>query len=602
MHQLKQYWVAEALEKDLGDPTQPESVMSFKSVMELDEREEFPEKDVEWLYNWNLHHYHIPVEYGGELKSYEEFVAFVRVLSRRDLTTSITFSTLFWSGLVWMAGTHEQKQRLAKFIKDKHGAMCLAYSERAHGSDLVASDVQATKVPGGYLLNGEKWPINRATISGISVVLAKTDDSGGARSLSLFVVDKSEIDPAGYSNLPKIKTLGIRGSDMSGIRFDNCFVPEEMRLGQEGAGLELGLKGFHLTRTLCAAFSLGSADTALRTVLKFALGRKLYGKTVFDIPHPRTTLVEAFLDILVCDCVTIAGARSFHVAPEQSSISSIFVKYFVPTAVEKVVQNLSVILGARFYLREGHDEGIFQKVVRDNAIISVFDGSTVVNLHALILQLRQMAKYRAKRNAATYEGLRSRLETRFSLEAPLPPCERAKFELFSRGCDDVLQGLEISLEHLYDLKTDSGVDAEVLQKLITLTSTVLEELDAQDEFLASSGFEYGHDQSPELFELAKKYCTLHAAAACVHMWVYNRKILGDFFAKGEWLAICLNRLLMTFRPSSGIIPSIYIENVAQELLKLDRENKMFSIVPLQLAQSQSQEEKTHAASELQLQA
>jgi alkylation response protein AidB-like acyl-CoA dehydrogenase len=161
-HQLKQYWVAEALERDLGDPNNPESVLSFKRAVELDEREEFPEAELSWLYNWKLQHYYVPANCGGEFTSFEEFIAFVRVMSRRDLTTGISFTTLFWSFLTWMAGTDEQKQRLANYIKNQNGAMCLAYSEREHGSDLVASDLRATKVPGGYLLKGEKWPINRA--------------------------------------------------------------------------------------------------------------------------------------------------------------------------------------------------------------------------------------------------------------------------------------------------------------------------------------------------------------------------------------------------------------------------------------------------------
>lgn len=287
MHHLKQYWVAEALERDLGDPSNPDSVLSFKQVVELDEREAFPEEEINWLYNWKLQHYYIPAECGGEFTSFEEFVAFVKVLSRRDLTAGIAFTTLFWSFLVWMAGTQEQKQRLATFMKDMNGAMCLAYSEREHGSDLVAGDVRATKVAGGYLLNGEKWPINRATISGVTFVLAKTDEAAGNRGLSLFMVEKSRLDSASYYNLPKILTHGIRGSDMSGIGFKDCFIPEDMLIGKEGAGLEIALKGFQITRALCSAFSQGAADTALRTTLNFAVSRKLYGKTVFDIPQQK---------------------------------------------------------------------------------------------------------------------------------------------------------------------------------------------------------------------------------------------------------------------------------------------------------------------------
>ncbi|EAZ90037.1 acyl-CoA dehydrogenase [Crocosphaera chwakensis] len=602
MHQLKQYWVAERLDKDLGDPWTPESVMSFKQVVEIDEKEEFPHSEIEWLYNWKLQHYYVPAECGGEFTSFEEFLAFVRVLCRRDQTIGIAFTTLFWSFITWMAGTDEQKQQLAKYIKNENGAMCLGYSEREHGSDLVGGDLTAKKVPGGYILNGEKWPINRATISGITYILAKTDPEGGPKCLTLFMVNKSQLNPENYYNLPKILTHGIRASDMSGIGFKDCFVPDSMRIKEEGDGLEFALKGFQVTRTFCAAFSLGAADTALRTTLNFATKRVVYGKKVIDIPQPRKVLVDAFLDILICDCETIGAARGFHIIPEQFSVWASVTKYFVTTQIETMINSVYTVLGSRFYMREEHDWGIFQKVLRDNSIISMFDGSTVVNLHALMLQFRQLTKQRSRRKPEAIADLQKRLEAIFSLEQPLPSFHGEKLELFGRGADDPLQGLEIALQQLEALKETTDIDEEVLEKVMVLGSLVLEELNAHDELIANSKFEYGHDQSPELFEVAKTYCTLHAAACCLQMWLYNRTILGDFFAQGEWLVLSLHRLLRTIRPLPYSISDAYVENTAQELLKLYKEDKLFSIVPFQLAHSPINEDRSYATSKLQLQA
>ncbi|MGB3571784.1 MAG: acyl-CoA dehydrogenase family protein, partial [Phormidesmis sp.] len=264
---LTQYQLAEKLEQALGNPQQADSHMSFQHTAELDEAEQFPHEEIAWLYNWGLQDYYIPTECGGKFTSFEEFVAFVRVLARRDLNISIAFTTLFWSFLTWMAGSDEQKKKLSRLMREEHAAMCLSYSERGHGSDLVGGSVIATKIEGGYLLNGEKWPINRATISDITFVLARTDPEGGNRGLSLFMVEKKDLNPSQYYNLPKIKTHGIRAADMSGIGFSDCFIPDSMLLGKEGHGLELGLKGFQITRALCAAFSQGAADTTMRTTL-----------------------------------------------------------------------------------------------------------------------------------------------------------------------------------------------------------------------------------------------------------------------------------------------------------------------------------------------
>ena len=97
MKQLSQYQVAETLEQDLGDPRIPDSVMSHQSAIALDEKEEFPQKEIEWLYNYHLQDYYVPTQYGGKFTSFEEFVAIVRVLARRDQTTGIALTTLFVS-------------------------------------------------------------------------------------------------------------------------------------------------------------------------------------------------------------------------------------------------------------------------------------------------------------------------------------------------------------------------------------------------------------------------------------------------------------------------------------------------------------------------
>jgi alkylation response protein AidB-like acyl-CoA dehydrogenase len=585
MYPLKQYHLAEKLEQALGDPLDPNSMMSFKKVIEIDESEEFPHQEIKWLYDWKLQHQYIPVNCGGEFTSFEELVSFVRVLARRDQTIGIAMTTLFWSFLTWMAGTEEQKKILSEYIKNENGAMCLGYSEKEHGADLINGDLTATKVEGGYLLNGEKWPINRATISGVSYILAKTNPEGGARCLSLFMVDKRQINAEQYYNLPKILTHGIRASDMSGIGFKDCFIPDWMLLGKEGDGLEIALKGFQITRTLCAAFSHGAADTALRTTLNFALNRKLYEKTVFDMPQPRKVLTDGFLDLLICDCETIASARGFHIVPEQFSVWAAVVKYFVPVQLERMINEISAVLGARFYMREEHDFGIFQKMLRDNSVISVFDGSTVVNLHALMLQFRQLTKYRSRRTEKVMIGIIERLDAIFNLEKPVPSFEPQKLELFGRGADDVLQGLEIALEQLEALKSESAVDDQVLTYLLSFGNMVLEELNQHDQAIANSKFEYGHDQSPELFEIAQKYCTLHTATSCIFMWLYNRQTLGEFFAKGEWLVLSLHRLLRSIRPIPYNISEVYLTNVTQEMVKLYKEGKMFSIVPFQIAHS-----------------
>jgi alkylation response protein AidB-like acyl-CoA dehydrogenase len=573
--------VAESLERFLGDPRDARSALSFERIVELDEQEVYPESVCKLLYRWGFHHFYVPAELGGRLQSYDEILSLVRVISRRDLSVAISDAHTFLGAVpVWVGGNEIQKRRLADFILAE-GRACLALTERFHGSDLIACDTEAEAADGGYRLYGEKWPINKATLTHSLTVLARTGDEAGARSLSLFQVDKGRLDPFSYRNLPKVRTLGIRGCDISGIHFDGCWVPEEARIGAPGAGLELALKGFQITRTMCGGLSLGAADTALRVTLDFAQRRRLYGRSVFEIPHARRQLVGAFLDMLLADCVTTTGVRAIHAAPAQMSLLSAIVKFLVPTMMEDALRDLSVVLGARYYMREQHHAGIFQKMVRDNAIISLFDGSTVVNLSAIAMQLHTRSRMRGARGAMP--GAEEALRQVCTLEAPLPPFQPERLDLNCRGRNLVLQALATAPERLRALQAVGTADPEVLDHLLRQAQAIADELATLEAAVARQPLEYGGEVSPELFDLAAAYCRLHAAAAALFVWLHSRDEQPGFFADGKWLVLALHRVLCGFRPREAAPPQPYADSIAEELLRRHESDRLFGIVPMQLA-------------------
>lgn len=579
-----QYDAARELEKYLGDPLDPSNPFSYKRAVELDEREEYPEEACALLNRWGFHEYYVPVRYGGRLRSYEELCALVRVVARRDMTVGVThLITHVASSIVWVVGTEPQKQRLAEIIKDQQ-QVGIGYHEKEHGNDLLACEMKATKNSSGFLLSGQKWVIGNPRRASTLVIYARTEAEGGPRGFSTFLVEKKRLPESSYSYLPKFRTHGVRGHEMSGICFDRCPLPSDALLGAPGSGLEVVLKSSQIARATVNATCLGAVDTALRTTLRFALARRLYGDVVFAIPHAQRLLVDAFLDLMICDCVAIAAARLLHEATAQMSVGSAVAKYFVPTTSEQVIRNLAIVLGARSYLREGHDWGIFEKIVRDCAITGLVHFSSTINLSHLAAQLRQLTEYRAKTRLHNSSESSSRLESVYALEKPLSPFEPENLELFNRGRDDALNGVEIALSRLHALKTNSGVAADVLENLISLACELIKEIEAHDQSLIGCAKKDGRsfDKSPEIFEFAKKHCILHAAAACLQMWLRNREALGEFFARGEWLVLCLERLMANFHPSRRSRASVYAATVAGELVLRYQENKLFSIIPLQL--------------------
>ena len=574
------YSTAEQLEQYLGDPLNPANVLSFKRAVDLDELEAYPEDACALLNRWGCNKFQVPAARGGKLASYEELYALIRSVSRRDMTAGITYlMTYIASCPAWVAGSSEQQTALAELIDMGH-QVAIGLHEKAHGNDLLACEVEATQVANGYRLAGEKWVIGNPKRGTAFIVYARTASDGGARGFSLFLLDKRNLPESVYSYLPKFKTHGVRGHEIGGIRFHDCFVPDDALLGGLGGGLEIALKSSQITRTLVTATCLGAADTALRTTLDFALARNLYGKPVFDIPHARGVLKDAFLDLLIGSCVATSATRALHVVPEQMSVMAAVIKYFVPAATDELMRNVAVVLGARHYLREDHWWGIFQKLLRDTAIASVGHYSSVINLSHLAPQLQQLARKNGSANDARRD---KRLAAIFSLKRMLPKFDASRLSLTNRGQDDVLSGLENALARLKDL------DLSAPREIGELGEALLAETEAWSHALTEviSREGSGFSTAPEAFELARRYITLHAGAACLHLWLHNREELDEFFARGEWLALCLNRILNTFQPRRPSPRAAFVDNVTLQMKKLYEEDRLFSPIPMQLARTES---------------
>jgi alkylation response protein AidB-like acyl-CoA dehydrogenase len=538
-----------------------------------DEKEEYPQSAEEALRSWGAAEYLIPVALGGKLGDVEELFSLIRAVARRDLTVAVSFGANLLAALpVWISGT-ERQQHFVSGILRQGDSLALAATERAHGSDLLANQTRVDRDSSGLRLTGEKWLISNARRARAAMVFARTLPGGGPRGFSLFLLDKQTLPPERWTTLGRVPTLGLRGADTSGLRFRDCPIAEETLIGQSGHAYETLERTLTVTKTLCGALAIGAADTALRIVLDFASRRRLYGGLALDIPHVRAQLCGAFLDILVCECVAHAAARALSDCEEPSLFWSALVKYFVPTAIERVLQSLSAVLGARFYLREG-PEAFFQKVVRDAAIVGVFEGSTVVNLGILASQL----VHRRRGKAASAEDKHRRLKNLYSVLGDRPPMIPGALSLRSFGFDAVMAGLPEDGELELRLKWRETGPAFPRRLIGTAMRRLKARIQSWDETIAaidqrSDG--HPHRRSPRLFELAVDYCRFHAAASCWHTWQYGSPTGGEFLARGDWLALCLQRLLS--RPGSATPWCALSEGVFGELLRRWREGRTFSL-------------------------
>ncbi|MFJ1705646.1 acyl-CoA dehydrogenase family protein [Kitasatospora sp. NPDC088346] len=556
-------------DRRLGDPHDPLQAFSFARCADLDEREEFPTEICRALDERGLARHYVPTDHGGLLHSYEELAALLRTVARRDLTVAIAHvSTFLGAVTVWLAGDREQAGRLAAEIHDG-SVVSLALTEQQHGSDLLANELATAEGESWYRVNGEKWLIGNASRGQFVCVLARTDPDGGPRAFSLLLVDKRRLAPGSYRCLPAVRTVGIRGADISGIAFTDAEVPAGALVGAVGTGLETVLKCLQLTRSLCGPLSLGTGDHALRLAVRYSLDHL---DPADGTPTAARALTESYADLLVAEAVTLVGVRSIHALTGELSVVSAAVKCFVPLTVEQLIATLGSALGAGVFLSRSYMHGAFQKLERDHHIMSIFDGNSFVNLNGLINQFPQLARGHRRRTADT-DGLTAAVD----LRAALPPADGAALELLSRTGSSLVQGLPAALAELAELAARGAVP-DVLGRYAEELRGITDDLHgAMADHRPSA-----RDVPPEAFDLARRWTQVFAAAACVHLWLRNRDAAADsptaaLWADGLWLEAGLARLLGRLRPGAVRDGSVF-DRLSERLHQQYRDGELFSLL------------------------
>jgi hypothetical protein len=229
-------------------------------------------------------------------------------------------------------------------------------------------------------------------------------------------------------------------------------------------------------------------------------------------------------------------------------------------------------LGARHFLREGDYFGIFQKILRDSTIASLFDTSTIINLDVIVHSLDKLTRLEISADDL------DRLGSAFCLYKELPPFAPDSLKAASRGRNDVFHALERALDLLEETTKQRSIDRFVRDQLPLLGARVLQEARRlQGSVEGALETDSGSLTSPELFELAKKYCALHAASACLLMWCYNE--WDGFFGDGTWVVLCLNRILKNMDPHERfVLPQMLMSRSVNHLESCHRDKKRFSLL------------------------
>jgi alkylation response protein AidB-like acyl-CoA dehydrogenase len=223
----------------------------------------------------------VPEEYGGLGVAFLTAVLVMEGFGYgcRDNGLAFALNSQMWSvqPTILEFGTEKQKKRYLTGLC--RGELIGAYgmTEPDSGSDAFSLRTQVTKRDDGYVLNGTKTLITFAPVADFAVVFATSDPQLGKWGISTFVVDK---ETPGFTVGPGMDKLGLRTVPMGELVFDDCFVPEENRIGPEGAGASIFNSSQEWERTAILTSQLGAMERQLEQVIQYANDRKQFGQSI----------------------------------------------------------------------------------------------------------------------------------------------------------------------------------------------------------------------------------------------------------------------------------------------------------------------------------
>jgi alkylation response protein AidB-like acyl-CoA dehydrogenase len=311
-----------------------------------------------------------PEDKGGAGADCVTYAAALIELAAADgaLSTIVSIQNSLIVSALLKDGTPAQQDRFLPALTRGKLLGAFALSEADAGSDAAAIRTRASKIAGGYLLNGSKQFISCAQIAKLAIVFAVTDPSAGKKGISAFLVPT---DRAGYAIEKVEDKLGQRASDTCSLRFDDVVVESDLRLGAEGQGYRIALSNLELGRIGIAAQSVGMAQAALELAVAYAKQRKSMGKLIiehqavgFRLADLAARLEAARQLVLHAAQIKDSGAPCLKEASMAKLVAS--------ESAEAVCSGALQTLGGYGYLEEF---GV-AKIYRDVRVCQIYEGTS----------------------------------------------------------------------------------------------------------------------------------------------------------------------------------------------------------------------------------
>ena len=318
----------------------------------------------------------IPEEYGGSGADIVTTCLALEALSEGGhdggLGLSVGAHITIGTVPIWLHGTDEQKQRYLPKLCSGEFIGAMAITEPEAGSDAAGIKCSARRDGDHWVINGSKIFITNGSIADTVIVVAVTDpDAGPGQGVSAFIVEKGT---AGFSVGRDLDKMGTRSSPLSLLHFDDCRVPADSMLGQEGAALwQIAFECFDWERTVMIASSIGGMKASLDGAIAYAKERKAFGKPISKHQAIQHKIAEMKANYDASRLLLYKAAwMKQEGLPHQAEAS--VAKLFIAEAAMKNALEATQIFGGYGYIKEYPVE----RSIRDAKLISIGGGTSEI--------------------------------------------------------------------------------------------------------------------------------------------------------------------------------------------------------------------------------
>lgn len=341
-------------------------------VLEWDETQHFPIELMPKLAALGLMGVLFPEQYGGAGMGYVEYATIIEELSRVDGSVGISVAAhnSLCSNHIYQFGSEAQKQKfLAPLARgERLGAWGL--TEPGAGSDASGTRTTAVRDENGWTINGSKNFITHAIHGDTCVAFASSDRAKHSKGITAFVFEKGM---KGFSPAKKENKLGLRASETASVVFEDCHVPDENRLGEEGQGFVNAMTILDGGRISIAALAVGIAQGAFESALRYSRERQQFGKTISEFQAIQFKLADMATQI---DAARLLMYRAAWLKDQgkKTTKESSMAKLFASEVSVRVCEEAIQVHGGYGYTKDYPAE----KYWRDSKLCTIGEGTSEI--------------------------------------------------------------------------------------------------------------------------------------------------------------------------------------------------------------------------------